>query len=109
MLEITASIFQSASRYFLIHQRTELGISMSSKRKTELHTALSAVLSNDLGSVTKHMPITPYTVEPGYNDSSLWDTPSITSDILLPIDCSRLIITLYSSAITTAVYVTPRL
>jgi hypothetical protein len=48
----------------------------------ELQTALSVVSSNDLGSVTKHVPIAPYTVEPGYNDICLCDTPSITLDVL---------------------------
>jgi hypothetical protein len=45
-----------------------------------------------------------YTVKPGYNDFALYDTSSIASDIVIPINSSLLTITLYSSVITTLVY-----
>jgi len=44
------------------------------------------------------------TEEPGYNNIGLYDTSSITSDILVQINSSMLITTLYSSVITTLVY-----
>jgi hypothetical protein len=51
-----------------------------------------------------HTEGTRYTVEPSYNDIGLYDTSSIASDILLPMDSSLLTITLHSSVITILVY-----
>jgi hypothetical protein len=42
--------------------------------------------------------------EPGYNDIGLCDTSSIASDIVIPINFSLLIVTLYSSVKTALVH-----
>jgi hypothetical protein len=54
----------------------------------------------------KHM-IYKYTLEPGY-DIGLYDTPSIASDIVVPIKSSLLTITLDPSVITTPGYNDPK-
>jgi hypothetical protein len=57
-LEITASIFEVQADV-LIHKRTNVGL-----QEDGAPYRTYAVSSNDLGSVTKHVPIAPYTVNP---------------------------------------------